>query len=166
MRLLRPRHVALAALLLLGAVSVLATAVAEEAPLPRFASLGSNEVNLRAGPGTQYPVEWVFLRRDLPVEIVAEYGRWRKVRDVDGSVGWVHQSLFSRRRWVMVRGSAVQELYRAPAEGAELVLRVEPGVLGRLLACREEWCRIDVAGHEGWLMRRQLWGVYANETVE
>ncbi len=165
MRLLRPRHVALAALLLLGAESVLAAAVAEETPLPRFASLRSNEVNLRAGPGTQYPVEWVFLRRGLPVEIVAEYGRWRKVRDVDGSLGWVHQSLLSGRRWVMVRG-AVQELYQAPAEGAEPVLRVEPGVLGKLLACREEWCRIDVAGHEGWVMRRQLWGVYANETVE
>ncbi len=165
MRLLRPRRAAMAALLLLGAETVLATAVAEEAPLPRFASLRSNEVNLRAGPGTQYPVEWVFLRRDLPVEIVAEYGRWRKVRDVDGSLGWVHQSLLSRRRWVMVRGT-VQELYRAPTDGAEPVLRVEPGVLGRLLACREEWCHIDVAGHEGWLMRRQLWGVYANETVE
>ncbi len=77
MRSLRPRHAAVAALLLIGAASVLAAAVAEEAPLPRFASLRSNEVNLRAGPGTQYPGEWVFLRRDLPVEIVAEYGRGR-----------------------------------------------------------------------------------------
>ena len=165
MRSSSPLCAAVVALLMFGAALVPAADAAEEAPLPRFASLRSDEVNLRAGPGTQYPVEWVFLRRDLPVEIVAEYGRWRKVRDIDGSVGWVHQSLLSRRRWVMVTG-VVQALYRKPAEDADTMLRAEPGVLGRLLKCWKEWCRIDIAGHVGWLMRRHLWGVYADESVE
>lgn len=133
--------------------------------LPRFASLRSDEVNLRAGPGKQYPVEWVFLRRSLPVEIVAEYGQWRKVRDVDGSEGWVHESLLSGRRWVMVTG-AVRTLYREPARDAAPVLRAEPGVLGRLRACRGDWCRIEIGDRAGWIARGGIWGVYPGETVE
>jgi SH3-like domain-containing protein len=165
MNTMHPRRAAAAALLLLGAALVPAAAAREGAPLPRFASLRSDEVNLRAGPGTQYPVEWVFLRRDLPVEIVAEYGRWRKVRDVDGSEGWMHQSLLSSRRWVMIKG-AVRPLYLTPTEGSEAVLRAEPGVLGRLLTCLREWCRVEIAGHKAWLPRRHLWGVYPEEDVE
>ncbi len=165
MRILHPRLAAAAALVALGAALVPVTAAQDAAPLPRFASLRSDEVNLRAGPGTQYPVEWVFLRRDLPVEIVAEYDRWRKIRDVDGSEGWVHQSLLSGRRWVMVDG-AVRSLYRAPSEGSGALVRAEPGVLGRLLSCQREWCRVDIGGHAGCLPRRHLWGVYPDETVD
>ena len=137
----------------------------ERAALPRFASLRSNEVNLRVGPGTHYPVKWVFVRRALPVEIVVEYGQWRKVRDVDGSEGWVHQSLLSRRRSIIVTGE-VRTLYRAPDAGAAAELRAEPGVLGRLLTCERAWCRVEIAGAKGWLPREHLWGVYADETVE
>ncbi len=133
--------------------------------LPRFAALRADEVNLRAGPGKQYPVEWVFLRRFLPVEVVAEYGQWRKVRDADGSEGWVHESLLTGRRWVMITG-AVRTLYRKPARSAAPVLRAEPGVLGRLRACRGDWCRIEIGDRTGWIARGEIWGVYPGETVE
>lgn len=137
----------------------------EKAPLPRFAALRSNEVNLRTGPGTQYPVEWVFLRRALPVEIVAEYGQWRKVRDVDGSEGWVHRSLLTGKRWAMITGG-VRTLRREPDETSPPVLRAEPGVLGKLLACQGAWCRLEIEGRKGWLPRREVWGVYAGEAIK
>ena len=153
------------ALLLLGAALASATAAEDKAPLPRFASLRAAEVNLRAGPGTQYPIEWVFQRRSLPVEILAEYGQWRKIRDADGSEGWVHKSLLSGRRWVMITG-AVRTLRRSPSEAAQSVLRAEPGVLGRLLASDGAWRRVEIAGVKGWLPRGHLWGVLAGETLE
>ena len=133
--------------------------------MPRFASLRSDEVNLRAGPGTQYPVEWVFQRRYLPVEIVAEYEQWRRVRDVDGSEGWVHKSLLSGRRSILVTGG-VRTLYRRPDAASAPELRAEPGVVGRLVACDGGWCRVEIAGARGWLPRAHLWGVYADEVVE
>ena len=135
------------------------------APLPRFAALRSSEVNLRAGPGSQYPVEWVFLRRSLPIEITAEYGNWRKVRDVDGSEGWVHKSLLTGRRSVLVTG-AVRTLRRTPAAAAAAVARAEPGVVGHLLLCGGGWCRIEIDGHKGWLPQTDFWGAYPDETVE
>jgi SH3-like domain-containing protein len=141
-------------------------AVAQEKPaVPRFVSLRAEEVNLRAGPGKQYPVEWVFLRRALPVEIVADYGHWRKIRDLDGSEGWVHKSLLSGQRWAMVTGD-VRTLRRTAGVDAAPVLRAEAGVLGRLLACEGEWCRLEIEGSKGWLPRRELWGVYPEETIE
>ena len=152
----------LTALLLLA---VPAFAAETGSTLPRFAALRSSEVNLRAGPGVQYPVEWVFLRRFLPIEITAEYGHWRKVRDVDGSEGWVHKSLLTSRRSALVTG-AVRSLRRDPDANAAVVARVEAGVVGRLLACAEDWCRIEIAGRKGWLPATHLWGVYDGETVE
>ena len=135
------------------------------APLPRFAALRADEVNLRAGPGTEYPVEWVFLRRALPVEITAEYGQWRKIRDFDGSEGWVHKSLLTPRRSVLVTG-AVRTLRNNPTADSQPLARAEPGVIARLLACENGWCEIDAAGHQGWLPVAHLWGVYGGEVVE
>ncbi|MEH6546060.1 MAG: SH3 domain-containing protein, partial [Sneathiella sp.] len=71
-------------------------------PLPRFVSLSSNKVNVRTGPGTRYPITWVFVRRGWPVEVIAEYELWRRIRDVDGSTGWVHKGLLSSRRTLII----------------------------------------------------------------
>ncbi len=145
--------------------SVSAFAVESGAPLPRFAALRSAEVNLRAGPGSQYPVEWVFLRRSLPIEITAEYGHWRKVRDVDGAEGWVHKSLLTGRRSVLVIG-AIRTLRRDPDASSAAVAKLEPGVVAALLACGDGWCRIEIDGRKGWLPQADFWGAYDGEMVE
>ncbi len=134
-------------------------------PLPRFVSLKAGEVNARAGPGFRYPVSWVFLRKDMPVEVVEEFGQWRRVRDIEDAGGWVHQRLLSGRRGVMVAGEE-HDLYREPDTSALLAARAEAGVQGRLLSCSGAWCQVDLAGHRGWMPRAHLWGVYDGETVE
>jgi SH3-like domain-containing protein len=134
-------------------------------PIPRFVSLRSNEVNLRTGPGTTYPVDWVYVRRDLPVEVIAEFDVWRKIRDWQGTVGWVHQSMLDGRRTVRISGME-RVLRREPDAGAAIVARLAAGVIGRLLECRDDWCRIDAQGYRGWLRRDEFWGVYPDEKVE
>ena len=109
-------------------------------PVPRFVSLRSGEVNLRTGPGTNYPVDWVFVRRELPVEVIAEFDVWRKIRDWQGTVGWVHQSMLDGRRTARVTG-ADRELRSEPVDSAAAVARLAPGVIGRLLECEAAWCR-------------------------
>jgi SH3-like domain-containing protein len=133
-------------------------------PIPRFVSLRSGEVNLRTGPGTNYPVDWVFVRRGLPVEIIAEFDVWRKIRDWQGTVGWVHQSMLDGRRTARITG-ADRELHNEPAEDAAVVARVAPGVIGRLLECEASWCELDADGYRGWLKRDEFWGVYPDERV-
>ena len=134
-------------------------------PVPRFVSLGSDKVNVRSGPGDRYPIVWQFVRRSLPVEITAEYEHWRRIRDSDGSEGWVHKSLLSGRRYALVTG-AVRNFYGEPSRDSEVVMQAEPGVQGRVLSCKGPWCRMEVSGHRGWIQRAQLWGVYADEVVD
>jgi len=134
--------------------------------LPRFASLRSDDVNVRTGPGPRYPVDWKFVRRDMPVEIVAEFETWRKIRDFENTEGWVHQSMLSPRRYVMVLGDKVQELYRKPEAGAAVVARSEPGVIGQLLQCETGWCRVQMRKVSGWIRRDLIWGVYADEDLK
>ena len=134
-------------------------------PVPRFVTLRADKVNVRAGPGARYPVEWVFERKGMPVEIVAEFDTWRKVRDIQGTEGWVHQNLLSSRRGVVITG-VVRTLRREPREDSAAVARAEPDVIGQLLECQAEWCRVEVAGLRGWLKRGELWGVYPHEKVE
>lgn len=133
-------------------------------PVPRFVSLGADQVNLRFGPGREYPVSWVLARKGLPVEIIAEFDTWRKVRLHDDDEGWIHSSLLSSRRTVVIK-DGIAELRRTPADDARVVLRAEPGVIGELLDCEEAWCRVDIEGRRGWLRREAFWGVLPEETL-
>jgi len=136
-------------------------------PVPRFVVLRADEVNARAGPGPRYPVEWVYRRRDMPVEITAEFDTWRRIRDIEGAEGWVHQSLLAggQRRTVIVAG-ATRTVRAAPQDTAAGVALAEPGVIARLLRCRAAWCEVEAGGVEGWLRRDEVWGVYPDEAVD
>ena len=148
-------------------VSAQETPKASGLPLPRFVSLRSEEVNMRTGPGVQYSVDWVYKRRNLPVEVLAEFGTWRKVRDIQGTQGWVHQSLLSSNRWVTVTGQA-RTLRRRADANSPAVARVEPGANAQVLECPEDngWCRMNAGGYEGWLRRVEVWGVYPRENIK
>jgi SH3-like domain-containing protein len=129
-------------------------------PLPRFASVRSEPVNLRRGPGLRYPIKWVLHRPGLPVEIVQEFYAWRAVRLSDGTDGWIHQSLLSGRRSFIVRGAA---LLRAEAKsGADAIARLERGVIGHILNCGNDsdWCKVEVDGYRGYLRRSNVWGIF------
>lgn len=134
-------------------------------PLPRFVSLRASEVNLRAGPGFRYPIEWVYRRSSQPVEVIDEFDTWRRIRDWEGTSGWVHQSMLQGRRTVRVTQEG-QLLRREPSASAPPVARLEPGAIGGLGDCRDDWCRLDFAGFVGWLPREAFYGVYAEETLE
>ena len=150
--------------LLLAAVLASPAAAGDNQNLPRFESLRSDRVNLRVGPGENYPIAWVLVRKDMPVEIMREFAHWRMIRDWQGSEGWVHERMMSPRRRVVVTGG-VQTLRRAPDPAAPVTARAEPGVIGNLLECRGQWCRISAGDSSGWIERREVWGVLPEERV-
>jgi SH3-like domain-containing protein len=155
-------------LLMALALSVPLAAAAENEPgqkLPRFVSLRSDQVNLRVGPGENYPIEWVLTRREMPVEIVREFEHWRMIRDWQGTEGWVHERMLTGKRAVVIKGG-VRTLHRLPEIASSAVARAEPGVMARLLECRGNWCRIEAADQTGWLQRGDLWGVYPDEVLQ
>jgi SH3-like domain-containing protein len=133
--------------------------------VPRFVSLHSDKVNLRTGPGQQYPIEWVLVRRDMPVEIVAQFEHWRRVREWDGTEGWVQEHMVTGKRYVIVEKGGDRPLYDQPSPAAAVIARAEPGVIARLDECRLAWCRVAAGGVSGWMRRGDLWGVFPDETV-
>ena len=145
-------------------------------PLPRYASLKTDRVNLREGPSKDHRTLWVFQRAGLPVEIVAEYETWRRIRDSEGTEGWVLHSLLSGRRTAIVtapKGADKAVPLRAKAdEGAADEARLEAGVIGSVKNCTGTWCRLIVAlpskrgDVDGFIRQDRLWGVYPNEKVE
>lgn len=159
------RFFLLAAVATTMAVATPVSAAEPASKLPRFVSLRSGEVNVRTGPNVRYPVDWVFVRKNMPVEIVAEFDTWRRVRDFQGTEGWVHQSMLSGRRTLLITGET-RTLRRSDGPDAATVARLEPGVIGQLQQCRGDWCRVEAGGLRGWLRRNEFWGVYPDETVK
>jgi SH3-like domain-containing protein len=135
-------------------------------PVPRFAALRSDDVNLRVGPGTRYPIGWVYKRRDLPVQIEREYEVWRLVSDEDGNRGWVHQATLTGRRTFVVR-DATRTLRHTPEPNAPAVAILKPGVVGRIINCgaNSAWCELQVGEYRGYLKREEFWGVFPGEPV-
>jgi SH3-like domain-containing protein len=147
------------------AFPVLASEIGRETglPIPRFVSLKSSEINMRKGPGTRYPIEWVYRRDRLPVEVIEEFDHWRQIRDADGSKGWLHKNMLSGVRTVFIKGKVAVELREDPENNASVVAKLEPGVIANLLECEKDWCKIEARKHEGWLQKKLFYGAYDKE---
>jgi SH3-like domain-containing protein len=139
-------------------------------PLPRFVSLKADKVNLRAGPTRDHDVTWVFTRAGLPVEITAESENWRRIRDSEGTEGWVYHSLLSSRRTALVAPWSKKDesfaLHQSGDANARVTAQLQPGVLGAVKSCDKKWCRIFGEGFDGYIEQERLWGVYPDESVE
>ncbi|MFE8874443.1 SH3 domain-containing protein [Acetobacter persici] len=179
-------------------------------PLPRYAALRSDEVNMRAGPGRRFPILWVYHRRGMPVRIEREFDVWRLVEDATGQKGWIQQATLSGGRDFLVPGEApgsdaplevkldkngnkesqsghmdtrvVATLPTAADAGHEpgtVVMRgtasndapviavLKPGAVGSVKECAAgaEWCKVSVKNYTGWVPRRAIWGVDAEEAI-
>lgn len=138
-------------------------------PVPRFVSLKSDRVNLREGPSKDHRTIWIFQRAGLPVEVTAEFDIWRRIRDSEGSEGWVLHSLLSGRRTAIVapwkKGETFTLRKSAAADGA-VVARLQSGVIGSLKSCDGKWCRLAGEGFDGWIEQDSLWGAYPGEKIE
>jgi SH3-like domain-containing protein len=138
---------------------------ASHLPIPRFAALRSGEVNMRTGPGTRYPIEWVYTRRGLPVEVIAEYDIWRRVRDPEGAEGWVNKTELTGKRSAVIIGAA-HELRNDRDDKAAIVAHLETGAMGQLVSCAQDWCKAKFDGVKGYLRKTDFWGAYPNETFD
>jgi SH3-like domain-containing protein len=136
-------------------------------PLPRFESFRSDMVNLRAGPGFQYPITSVFHRNDLPVEVVAEFNVWRRVVAPDGTRGWIHEALLHGVRSFIVTGSQ-HVLRAAPKRDAAPVAYLDGGVIGLIRRCdaKASWCSVSAGHRTGWLRRADFWGSFQGEAIK
>ena len=138
--------------------------VASGLPVPRWVTVKAPRVNVRRGPSLDLDVLWTYVKPGLPVEVIAEYDTWRRIRDKDG-VGWVKAAMLDGRRNVMVTGGVNTAILGSPKADAEAVAYAEPGLVAQLVACEGEWCEISSRGYDGFVSRDRLWGVYENQAA-
>jgi SH3-like domain-containing protein len=164
----------LAGCLLVGSVVTASSAkdsapTASGLPVPRYVSLKSDHVNVRAGPTKDNDVAWVYTRSGLPVEITAEFENWRRVRDSEGAEGWVYHSLLSGRRTAVITMKSKDDLatlYERADPTSAVAARLQAGVVAQVKHCGSDWCHVVGNGFDGWIEQRRLWGVYADEKVD
>ena len=136
---------------------------AKKLPIPRFVSIKSNEVNARKGPGTSYPIEWVYIKKGEPVEVIAEFEQWRKIRDIDGGKGWVHSSVISGRRSVIILDKNPINMHYRASNKSTIIAKIEYGVRCSIKKCDKIWCNLSCQDNTGWIKRQNLWGLYDHE---
>ena len=145
------------AVLLLAFIG-LTPANSQSRDVPYWASLRSEEVNMRVGPSVDYPIEWVYKRQGLPVKVLRVREGWRFVQDPDGAQGWVVASLLTPTRAAIVIGEGLTEIRAEPDAASNIKWRAEPGVVARLRDCVNGWCEVDAGGRVGWVLEARLWG--------
>lgn len=133
-------------------------------PIPRMASIKSTEANVRRGPGVDYRIQWVYRQIDMPVQVIGEFEKWRKIRDWEGDEGWVHFALLSPRRTIIVTAPETT-LRRLAADESPATARLAQGMVARIELCEPDWCLVTVQGYDGWLKRSDVWGVETGEEV-
>jgi len=138
-------------------------AVPNNFPVPRFVTIKFNEVNARTGPENDCPIEWVFVKKSEPVEVIAEFGQWRKIRDIKGEGGWVHSTVIAGNRSVVVVAKNPILLLGSPGKYENVVAKLLPEIRCSLNKCQKEWCQITCKSYKGWVARKFLWGVYPEE---
>lgn len=135
-------------------------------PIPRFVSLKNEETNVRTGPGTRYPIAWIYRKEGFPVEVIEEFDFWRKIRDVEGTTGWVHKMMLAGNRFAIISGKEPRLLRLDHEPTAKAILKAKPGVIVRLMECELTWCRVQLSGRKGWIEKDGLWGVYKEEVFD
>lgn len=133
-------------------------------PIPRFVSLKSDKVFVRAGPGVRYPIKWIFKKSGYPIEVTQEFDTWRKIKDHEGGEGWIHQTLLSGKRRVLVKDDEAV-IYKKTIIESQPIAALEANVIAVLERCASNWCRVEVGGFKGWIEIKSLWGVYEDEQI-
>lgn len=121
---------------------------------------------MRTGPSVRYPIQWVYQRESWPVEVTATFEGWRKIRDIKGEAGWIHESLLTGKRNAVISTHGVQEIYRLPMNNTKVVAIAESGVVAELEECKKQWCKVAVEKKEGWIESKYLWGVKSDEVFD
>ncbi|WP_421701379.1 SH3 domain-containing protein [Aliiroseovarius sp.] len=134
-------------------------------PIPRYVSLKTGEGNVRRGPSLTHRIDWVFKARGMPLEITGEFGHWRRVRDRDGVGGWMHYSLLSGARTVIIE-TDLTALFQRPDPSTRVNAYLEAGVIARVDECAADWCLLRADGHKGWAAKTAIWGVRVDEVID
>lgn len=161
------RAVLLSLILILSAPATNASVIELTPEQTRFVAMRADKVNARSGPNIRYPIEWIYQQQHYPVEIIAEYEHWRKIRDYDGTVTWVRKNLLINTRYALITEPGENNIYDKDSLNSAITARVENGVVAKIKRCNQTFCLLEFENDiEGWMPRTTLYGIKKGEIIK
>lgn len=160
------RIISLLFAIIMIAVNAQASIIELDAAQTRFVAMRADKVNARSGPNTNYPITWIYQQQYYPVEIIAEYEQWRKIRDYEGDTSWIRKNLLSNTRYALIIEPGENNIYKKDDAGADIIAKVESGVIGKIKRCTTSYCLLEFKDDiRGWIKREALYGVKKDEII-
>ena len=121
-----------------------------------YLMLKNSKVNVRMGPGLDYPVKFIYKKKYLPVKIIDKKENFRKVIDHKKNSGWIHISQLKKVNSVIVLSNRI--LFKKPTFNSKPIANIESGKLFVLEKCKKNWCEVSSQNHSGWINMDNVWG--------
>ena len=123
-----------------------------------YLTLKYNEVNVRYGPGRDYPVKYVYNKKNLPVKVIDKSREWKKIIDFKKNSGWIHETQLKKSKsFILLKD---QILFTKPTKHSKPLFKIAKGRLLIVKKCKKNWCRVKTENFLGWVKADEVGGLY------
>ena len=123
-----------------------------------FLSLKKNKVNVRYGPGFEYPIKYIYKKINLPIKQIDKKENFRRIIDLKNNSGWIHISQLKKNNSVITTDNKI--LFKKPTAFAKPIAQIQKGRLLILDKCQKNWCKINSDDFQGWIKTTNIWGLF------
>ena len=121
-----------------------------------FLSLKNKKVNVRYGPGFNYPIKFIYKKKFLPVKIIDKKENFRRIIDFKKNSGWIHISQLKKSNSLIVLKDKI--VFKKASKFSKPIIKLEKGRLAIIKKCISGWCKIKTNKYEGWIQTKNVWG--------
>ena len=122
-----------------------------------FLSLKKNKVNVRYGPGFEYPIKYIYKKINLPIKLIDKKENFRRIIDLKNNSGWIHVSQLKKINSIIPMEDKI--LFSKPSNFSKPLAKIEKGRVLLLQNCIEKWCRVKSGSFKGWIKIKNTWGL-------
>ena len=120
--------------------------------------LKNNKANVRYGPGFDYPIKFVYKKKNFPVKVIDKKENFRRIIDFKKNNGWIHTSQLKKgKSFILLKN---QILFSKPTKYSKPILKISKGRLLLVKKCKKNWCKVKTENYFGWIRTNNIWGKY------
>ena len=120
--------------------------------------LKNNKANVRYGPGFDYPIKFIYKKKNFPVKVIDKKENFRKIIDFKKNSGWIHTSQLKKgKSFILLKN---QILFSKPTKYSKPMLKISKGRLLLVKKCKKNWCKVKTENYLGWVITNNIWGTY------
>ena len=120
--------------------------------------LKNNEVNVRYGPGFDYPIKYVYKKKNLPIKVIDKKENFRRIIDFKKNSGWIHVSQLKKGKSLILLKDQI--LFSKPTRYSKPIIKISKGRLLLVKKCKKKWCKVKTQDYLGWIIINDIWGTY------